>query len=104
MAPVKGWWYQHKALVGYLILVLVSVGGALLYQSHTVHILRVHDEHSCAQRNKLAANQRFVFETLELLLIRNLNQKDVTPGGAFALQNRLATLEAKLPDVGPEAC
>ena len=101
---MKGWWRRHRALIGYFVLVAVSVGGALLYQSHTVHILKVHDEHSCVQRNKLASNQRFVFETLDLLLIRGLNDKELTPGGALALQNRLATLEMKLPDVGPEAC
>ena len=104
MAFLPGWWYAHKALVGYLVLVLISIGGALLYQQHTVHILNQHDRQSCAQRNRLARNQRFVYDTLELLLIRALDENSGKAGGSEVFSERLATLEARLDDVGPENC
>lgn len=98
------WFYKHRFLLGYVGIVAVSMLGAYLYQHHTVAQLNRHDERSCIQRNKLAANQRAVMEALSVVLVLELDELQGHEGARQALMDDLADLHERLKTAGPEVC
>lgn len=95
---------RRRALIVYILLVLVAVGGVALYQVQTTRTLNRHDERSCAQRNRLAKNQRAVIGGLLAVLTIEVDELKDHAGTRASLISIIKDLKAREVYAGPEIC
>lgn len=70
-ATVQRGWRRHRALVGYLFIVLVVVAALQVHHSRTTRELRDSDRRTCLALAKVTDNQRFVLQTLVVVIARH---------------------------------
>lgn len=95
---------RRRALVIYILLVAVAVGAIGLYQIDTTRTLNRHDERSCAQRNRLAKNQRAVIGGLLAVLTIEVDELKDHAGTRASLIAIIKDLKAREVYTGPEIC
>lgn len=94
---------KHRALVGYVILLVGMVVAVTAYQMHMNREFNHRDAQSCAQRNRLAQNQRSVLGGLIAVLVIETDESK-HPGTRASLLAILNDLRARQPQAGPEIC
>lgn len=95
---------QRRALVGYVLIVLVAVALIEVQTIRTTNDLNRHDARSCAQRNRLATNQRAVLAALVQVVRLEIDEQDEHLGERRLLITRLADLNRRALLAGPEEC
>lgn len=98
---------MKRSLIGYVAIVLVAFVSVGLYQQHINHELKVRDERSCAQRNRLATNQRVVLHTLDTLIGLHLRELEKpSPRDRVVLEEVRQDIRARQSKlhIGPENC
>jgi hypothetical protein len=71
--------HRHRALIGYVFIVLMVMFALEGYQRSLHKRLDRRDAISCAQRQKLAETQRFVLQSLTTLSAAAINDTDQQP-------------------------
>lgn len=91
MATTKGWFYRHRAMIGYLFLVLVSIVAIEVHHDQTINSVKSEARETCNALATVTENQRFVMETLTELIAAETEEEN-----NLALAPRLAQIEFRL--------
>lgn len=95
---------QRRALIGYILIVLIAVALVEVQTIRTTNDLSRHDERSCAQRNRLATNQRAVLAALTQVMRLEIDEQGEHVGERNLLLANLADLNRRALLAGPEEC
>lgn len=95
---------RRKALVGYLLLVVVTVVAVGAHQAHVNSTFDERDRRSCEQRQMLARDAKLVLNTVTLLAEIERGEDEHPPLENALLANEIALLRKALSTAGPQPC
>lgn len=103
---MRAFYHRHRALLGYLGIVVVAVVAVELHTVKIEHDLSTRDTRSCTQRGILAANQVFVLDTLRSVMLVDLHEalrepNTISPAFLARLRGNLVEAQNRIENLNP---